>query len=257
MIPLRDSVPASRTPIVTYAIIAVCAVVWLVQLGDPELVLRLGMVPARVLDPEGFPRAALRVGWPAAAAAVPDWLTLLTCTFLHGGWLHFLGNMLFLWIFGDNVEDRLGRVGFVVFYLGTGVVASAAHLLIASHSVVPTIGASGAIAGVMGAYLLLYPRARVEVLMFIGIIGTIVVPAWVMLGLWFLLQFVEGTMTLGRAGDGGGVAVWAHIGGFVAGVLVVLLLRALGGLRTPPPSIEFVRRRFRPTRYVGRGYYRD
>lgn len=252
MIPLRDNVPASRRPVVTQAIVIACSVVWLVQLARPELVYELGMVPARVFDPTAplrVPVSSTRYALVDAPAAVPDWFTLLTCTFLHGGWFHFLGNMLFLWIFGDNVEDRLGRPGFVGFYLGCGIAASAAHLLISPDSAVPTIGASGAIAGVMGGYMLLYPRARVEVLIFLFFIIDIVsLPAVFFLGFWFVLQFIQGTQSL-RVSHGGGVAFWAHIGGFVAGVLVVLLLKQNGWLRPERIATPFQRRRvLRPTR---------
>ncbi|MFY9345214.1 MAG: rhomboid family intramembrane serine protease [Planctomycetota bacterium] len=180
MIPLRDDVPASRAPVVTRAIVVVCALAFVLQLGDPNgtLVEQYGMVPARVFDPGDHHVLLGPRGRPVAridAAGVPDWLTLVTCIFLHGGWLHFLGNMLFLWIFGDNVEDRFGRWRFLLFYVGCGVAASAAHLFSAPGSPVPTIGASGAIAGVMGAYLLLYPRARVEMLVVWGFFADVIV----------------------------------------------------------------------------------
>ncbi len=247
MIPLRDSIPASRPPVVRNALLGVCAVVFALQLGDPDgaLVERYGMIPARVLDPDGElvvrdPRGFGRVR--IGPAAVPEWLTLLTCTFLHGGWLHFLGNMLFLWIFGDNVEDRFGRVKFLVFYLGCGVAASAAHLWSAPGSPVPTIGASGAIAGVMGAYLFLYPRSRVQMVVIFGFfVDVIVLPAPFFLGYWFLLQLVQGSIDAGR---GAGVAWWAHIGGFVVGAAVAGALRLAERLRPEPPSVALTRRRY-------------
>ncbi|MFO1077714.1 MAG: rhomboid family intramembrane serine protease [Planctomycetota bacterium] len=246
MIPLRDSIPAQRRPVVTVAMIAICAAVFLLQLADPEggLIERYGMVPARVLGGEPparvFGLGAHRLGH----AAVPEWLTLFTCTFLHGGWLHFAGNMLFLWIFGDNVEDRLGRLGFAVFYVACGLAASATHLWIAPDSGVPTIGASGAIAGVMGAYMVLYPHSRVQMLWFWGFfVDVIVLPAPFFLGYWFVLQLLPGVMTLGETGRGG-VAFWAHIGGFVVGVLTALALRLLGRLRPEPPSVVLTRQRF-------------
>ena len=246
MIPLRDDVPASRTPIVTRAIVVACSIVFLLQLatGTDDLVERFGMVPARVLDPGMAlqvvdPRG--RVVMTIGPAAVPDWLTLVTCTFLHGGWLHFLGNMLFLWIFGDNVEDRFGRVAFVAFYLGCGAAASAAHLLASPESPVPTIGASGAIAGVMGAYLLLYPRARVQMLLVLGfLVDVVVLPASFFLVYWFVLQLVQSSLDRGM---GGGVAWWAHIGGFAIGALVAGLLRVFHALRPAPPNIVLSRRR--------------
>ncbi|HEB53343.1 MAG TPA: rhomboid family intramembrane serine protease [bacterium] len=239
MIPLRDSIPASRPPVVRNALVAACSLVFLLQLSDPrgELVAGFGMIPYRVHHGVTFELRA--AGW--SEAYVPEWLTLLTCTFLHGGWLHFLGNMLFLWIFGDNVEDRFGRLPFLLFYLGSGVAASAAHLLSAPDSPVPTIGASGAIAGVMGAYMLLYPRSRVEMLILFGFfIDVVVLPAPFFLGYWFLLQLVEGS--LGSA-QGAGVAWWAHIGGFVLGAAVAAVLRLFERLRPRPQEIVLKRRR--------------
>ena len=237
MIPLRASVPASRTPLVTYALLGVCALVFVAQLADRDdrLLLTFGMVPARVLDPAGLHQfRAFDHAFRLPDAAVPDWLTLLTCTFLHGGWLHFLGNMLFLWIFGDNVEDRFGRVPFLCFYLLCGVAASGAHLLSAPGSTVPTIGASGAIAGVMGAYLLLYPHSRVQMLIVWGFfVDFVVLPAPFFLGYWFLLQLVQSAMP---SGPGGGVAWWAHIGGFALGAAVAGGLRAFELLRPAPPT---------------------
>jgi membrane associated rhomboid family serine protease len=247
VIPLRDDVPASRTPVVTRAIVVACAVVFAMQLatGTDDLVERVGMVPARVLDPDASIAIVDRRGRVVetiGAAAVPDWLTLVTCTFLHGGWLHFLGNMLFLWIFGDNVEDRFGRVKFVLFYLGCGAAASAAHLLASPESAVPTIGASGAIAGVMGAYLLLYPRARVQMLVVWGfIVDFVVLPAGFFLVYWFLLQLLQSRLD---ASMGGGVAWWAHIGGFVIGAVVAGTLRVVHALRPAPPNIVLARRRY-------------
>jgi len=255
VIPLRDSVPTSRRPVVTQALIALCALVFAAQLADPEgeLFERLGLVPARLFDPDvehlvrevrRGPFGLVEHARPLLVPWVPDWLTLLTCTFLHGGWLHILGNMLFLWIFGDNVEDRLGRIGFLLFYLGCGAAASAAHLFIEPHSLLPTVGASGAIAGVMGAYLLLYPHSRVQMLVIWGFfVDFIVLPAPFFLGYWFLLQFLQGTMTLGRAANTGGVAFWAHIGGFVAGLVIAGVLKLTERLRPEPPSVDLSRRR--------------
>jgi membrane associated rhomboid family serine protease len=165
------------------------------------------------------------VSRPAAPSAVPSWLTLLTCIFLHGGWMHFLGNMWFLWIFGDNVEDRFGHIGFVVFYLACGVGASLAHLVAAAGSTAPTIGASGAIAGVMGAYFVLYPHAKVLTLVPIVIFLQIVVlPAPFFLAIWFLLQFLGGTTSVSGV-ETAGVAWWAHIGGFAGGAVIAWVLK--------------------------------
>lgn len=173
---------------------------------------------------------------------MPEWLTLLTCTFLHGGWLHVIGNLLFLWIFGDNVEDRFGRVPFLVFYLVCGAAASAAHLVSNPASTVPTVGASGAIAGVMGAYLFLYPHSRVSMLIVFGFfVDVVVLPAPFFLGYWFLLQLLEAGMT---DGAGGGVAWWAHIGGFALGGSVAAALRFMAWLRPAPPAVALSRRRY-------------
>jgi membrane associated rhomboid family serine protease len=154
-------------------------------------------------------------------------LTLVTSMFLHGGWLHFLGNMLYLWIFGDNVEDRLGHARFVLFYLLCGAAAALAHVFMNPASKIPTIGASGAIAGVMGAYFVLYPRSRVLALVPLFIIWEIIeVPAILFLGIWFLMQFFSGVGSIAAgAGERGGVAFWAHVAGFVAGMVAVLVLR--------------------------------
>jgi hypothetical protein len=249
VIPLRDSIPASRPPVVTWLLIGSCSLVFLAQLADRDGALfeQFGMVPARVLDPAGQHFVDDLVGQriyrhELRPAAVPDWLTLVTCTFLHGGWLHFLGNMLFLWIFGDNVEDRFGRLPFLLFYLGSGVAASAAHLATAGSSTVPTIGASGAIAGVMGAYMLLYPRSRVQMLVIWGFfVDFVVLPAPFFLGYWFLLQLLQGSLSLGHVG--GGVAWWAHIGGFVIGAAVAGVLKVTEHLRPEPRGVVLVRRR--------------
>jgi len=251
MIPLRDNIPSRTTPFVSYTMIGICVLVFLQQLGNERLVEQYGMIPKRVGNPNaeitirkpeivrvpgGFQRGIREQ--PAAESAVPPWLTLLTCIFLHGGWLHIIGNLWFLHIFGDNVEDRFGHVGFLLLYLGGGVAASAVHLWSNPGSTVPTIGASGAIAGVMGAYYVLYPRAKVLTLIPIFFfLYMIVVPAPVFLGIWFLIQFFQGTATLSSAQQGG-VAWWAHIGGFVAGAAVAWLLKGTRALRPPVESVR-------------------
>ncbi|MCB9877131.1 MAG: rhomboid family intramembrane serine protease [Planctomycetes bacterium] len=249
MIPLRDSIPTVRTPVVRNALVAICAVVFLLQfVGGDDLTFRLGLVPARLSHADASGGLEVSGRWFGRsgrvhidAALVPDWLTLVTCTFLHGGWLHILGNMWFLWIFGDNVEDRFGRAPFLLFYLGCGTAASLAHYLANPESPMPTIGASGAIAGVMGAYMLLYPHSRVLTLIPIGFfLMDAVLPAPLFLGFWFVLQLVQGTVD---AGLGGGVAWWAHIGGFAVGAAVAALLRLADRLRPQPPSVELLRRR--------------
>jgi membrane associated rhomboid family serine protease len=215
-LPLYDDNPIGRTPAVTYALIGMCIGAFLWQLGqDPEVVAyQFGMVPAVLLGNREL---------PSGLAIIPPGATLLTSMFLHGGWLHLGGNMLFLWIFGNNIEDLLGRLRFVVLYLGSGLAAALVQAFAAVHSQVPMIGASGAIAGVLGAYLMIYPRANVHCLVWIVIFFWIVtVPAWILLGLWFGMQLLSG-LAAGPAAPG--VAFWAHVGGFVAGVILFLLLR--------------------------------
>lgn len=240
MIPLHDNIPSRTTPFVNYAIIGITSVVFFIQLTTPEeakLVERYGMIPARVVHPdqpvkvnqyERTPDGKLKVvsERDAAPAGVPAWLTLVTCVFLHGGWMHFLGNMWFLYIFGDNVEDCFGHGKYALFYLGWGVAASAMHLVTAPGSTIPTIGASGAIAGVMGAYFLLYPHAKVMAIIPLFILFyTVVLPAPVFLGVWFLIQLFQGTVSISGT-EVAGVAWWAHIGGFVAGLAIAWLLRS-------------------------------
>ncbi len=261
MIPLRDNIPSRTAPFVNHALVGVCSVVFLLQVFEPSdqpsLVERFAMVPARVVDPDApvttrsirevqtpLGRQRFLEERPMAPAAVPPWLTLLTCTFLHGGWMHFLGNMWVLWIFGDNVEDRYGHVGYLIFYLACGVAASAAHFLVDRSSTMPTVGASGAIAGVMGAYFLLYPRARVLCLVPIFFFLQIMwLPAPIFLGIWFLIQFFQGTASI-TSMHSGGVAWWAHIGGFVAGLGVTVWLRnhhrLKGAVQTRRPGSDRV-----------------
>ena len=257
MIPLRDDNPTTTRPVVTIALIALCVIAFLFQGAAREtlddVTAHLSMVPARVSGEEDV---ILRVPYSRGRAArielpdawVPEWLTMLTCIFLHGGWLLLLGNVWILWIFGDNVEERFGRMRYLLLYLGTGGLASLTHFLSEPHSTLPTVGASGAIAGVMGAYLLLYPQARVLTLIPLGFLMHLtVVPAWVFLGIWFALQVVQGLFTLGVDGMGG-VAWWAHIGGFVAGIAFAALLRRRDRLQPPPRVLAL-----RGGRYRGSG----
>ena len=221
MIPLRDNIPPGSRPVVNYAILGITGLVFVFQLleggnGD-SMAERYGMIPARVFNPDArilVPELAAERGRfgirvreaqrEIAESGVPPWLTLFTCILLHGGWMHFLGNMWILYIFGDNVEDRFGHLGYLVFYVASGLAASAAHLFASADSVVPTIGASGAIAGVMGAYMFLYPRAKVMTLVPIFIfLEVMVLPAPVFLGLWFVLQFFQGALSITSAQTGG------------------------------------------------------
>ena len=218
-LPLYDDNPIGRPPVVTFALIGMCIGAFLWQLGqDPEIVAyQFGMVPAVVF---GYRELTPELG------IIPPWATLVTSMFLHGGWFHLGGNMLFLWIFGNNVEDLLGRARFVVLYLGSGVAAALIQALAATHSQVPMIGASGAIAGVLGAYLVTYPRANVHCFVWIVIFFWIVtVPAWILLGLWFAMQLISG---LEASPAAPGVAFWAHVGGFGTGIILFLLLRPRG-----------------------------
>jgi membrane associated rhomboid family serine protease len=230
LIPLRDDNPTLSTSVATFGVIAlnVAAWVFLQGLGDETAlarsVCRLGAIPGALLGrvPLG---AAIPLG-PHATCILgePNWLTLFTSMFMHGGWFHILGNLWFLWVFGDNVEDAMGPARFAVFYVLCGLAAAVAHLASDPASAVPTVGASGAIGGVMGAYAVLYPRAPVHMLLLLGFFFTrVVVPAYLMLGYWFLLQLLGGIPML--QGMGGGVAFWAHVGGFVAGIALVPLFR--------------------------------
>ena len=211
MIPLRDSIPGRRTPVTMLTLLGTNLFVFLytVGLGSPWEIQAFfetyGLVPARILGPD------------------PPYYTLFTSMFLHGGWLHLVGNMLYLWIFGNNVEDATGHLGFLVFYVLCGLAAAFAQILIQPASQVPMVGASGAIAGVLGGYLVLYPRARILALVPLGLfLHLIEVPAVLFLPMWFLLQLVYGIASLGvRSEFGGGVAFWAHIGGFVAGLVCI------------------------------------
>ena len=231
MFPLRDDNPTFRRPVITYSIIAINALVWLVLQGAGtgpaiyESICQYGLIPAELLNtaPVGtmVPLSnalACRIGSSA------NWFSLISSMFMHGSWFHILSNMWFLGIFGDNVEDRLGRVQFVVFYLVCGLAAAAAQIALNPSSIVPMVGASGAIGGVMGAYAILYPRARVETLLVLGFFITrIGVPAALMLGYWFLLQLLSASAAIG--GKVGGVAFGAHVGGFLMGIAIAYFFR--------------------------------
>ena len=230
MLPISDDNPTVTTPWMTYAIIAATLATWFLFQGagsDPALIQSVcttGLVPAELthLRPLGY-AVPLSREW---ACVVDDdainWLTPLTSIFLHGGWGHLLGNMWFFWVFGNNIEDSMGPWRFLAFYLICGLLAALAHIISSPSSAVPTVGASGAISGIMGAYLVLFPRARVNLLFFFVIfIKTIPVRAWVALLWWFGWQVVAALPALQGSADAGGVAVWAHVGGFVAGVLLI------------------------------------
>jgi membrane associated rhomboid family serine protease len=283
MIPLRDNIPSRTTPFVNYAMIAICAIVFLLQVAQPDdpmtpkLVERFGMIPQRIskpgepvemvverriaktpdgrvyVHPDGTP-VVEEIKREAAPSAVSPILTLLTCTFLHGGWLHFLGNMWFLYIFGDNVEDRLGHFAFAGFYLVGGVAASLSHYISQPMSPYPTLGASGAIAAVMGAYMVLYPHAKVLTLIPIFIfIQLLWLPAPFFLGIWFLIQIAQGVGSV-AGGEAEGVAWWAHIGGFALGALGAWLMHQTHHDR--PPVVQYRDGSDRMTAYRGVPYRR-
>jgi rhomboid family protein len=218
-IPLHDDNPTTRTPIVTYFLIGMSVGAFLWQLGHNERVIfyTFGMIPAELF---GLWRP------PQIYQAPAPWLKILTSMFLHGGWFHLLGNMLYLWIFGNNVEDVLGRGRYLFLYLACGFVAALAQAVSNPASHIPMVGASGAIAGVLGAYLLLHPSANVHCFVWIVIFFRIVnIPAWTMLSLWFAMQLASGLIV---ASGKPGVAFWAHVGGFVTGLVLVVVLRPQG-----------------------------
>jgi membrane associated rhomboid family serine protease len=227
MFPYRDENETQRLPIVTGTIIALNVLVWiLVQGAGSTLALArsvcdLGLIPGELTGslPVGT-RFPIGDGLVCATDPGRQISHLVTSMFLHGSWMHLLGNMWFLWIFGDNVEDSMGRLRFLSFYLLSGLAAAMGQVLASPNSAIPMVGASGAISGVMGGYLMLYPNVRVFAAVFLGFfITSVALPAWLMLGYWFLIQFVSGLAAFG--GDVGGVAFWAHIGGFVVGVVLV------------------------------------
>lgn len=216
MIPISDEMRTRRVPIITYGLIAINVLVFLLEffLGERAgaLLMSFGAVPAYVTDPVDHPLS---------------FLTLISSMFLHGGWLHLLSNMLYLYIFGDNVEDTFGRLGYVLFYLVAGVVAGLAQVVVAPKSMVPAVGASGAIAGVLAVYLVLYPTAPVRVLVpSFYFMRMARLPAVIVLGMWFVIQLFNGFLSLGmQTMATGGVAWFAHIGGFVTGLLAGFVLR--------------------------------
>lgn len=219
MLPLRDVNPTRTFPLVTIALIAVNVLVFIYELIlGPQVegfVQSWAIIPYEITHGVDLPPASIQ----------PIYLTLITAMFLHGGIVHIAGNMLFLWIFGNNIEDAMGSLRFIVFYLLCGLVAAFAQIAVGPNSDIPNIGASGAIAGVLGAYLLLFPRAEVQTLVFLGFFVRLVrLPALLFLGLWFVLQLFSGVAGLGMEATGG-VAWFAHIGGFIAGIVLINIFR--------------------------------
>jgi membrane associated rhomboid family serine protease len=218
MFPIHDDNPARITPYVTYVLLAagILVFLWQISLGDTEqfAVYSFGVIPSVLFGVRSL---------PVELEVLPAWMTIFSSMFLHGGWMHLIGNMLYLWVFGNNVEDSMGHTRFIVFYFLCGALAALTQAVFNPASEIPMIGASGAISGVLGAYLLLHPRARILVVIPIGIlIYTPWIAAYWVLGFWFVLQLVNSIVA---AGDNGGVAYGAHLGGFVAGMLLIPLFK--------------------------------
>ena len=231
MFPIRDENPHFIKPYATYTIVALNVLAWFFIQGfgsEPSLsqsVCQLGLLPGELLQlvPAG---STIQVG-PNTICQITDassWISVLSHMFLHGSWMHIIGNMWFLWIFGNNVEDSMGHLRFVIFYLLCGFAAAGLQIMTNPSSIIPMVGASGAIGGVMGAYVLLYPRVTVHLLVWLGFfVTTFAIPAIWMLGYWFFIQLIGGFTSFGRSG--GGVAFWAHVGGFIAGALLILIFQ--------------------------------
>jgi membrane associated rhomboid family serine protease len=237
LLPLSDDNTGRRsTPYIVYLFLAINILVFILQFtqGD-RFTLGYAAVPYEIINNTDL--VGPRGGIPQAPGPAPIWLTLFSSMFMHGGFMHIASNMLFLWVFGDNIEDNFGHIKFVVFYLICGLIASFSQILLDPQSIIPTLGASGAIAGVLGAYLVMFPRNRVHSLLPLGIIWTTVeVPAWVMLGLWIVMQFfsqVAAITSHTAQTRSGGVAYMAHIGGFIAGMILVFLFRTRQKNRGP------------------------
>ena len=236
MIPLSDpDLHRRSSPYVTIALIAINVAVFLYELSlnsvqTEVFFYRWGLIPAELTSGDEFTRLFAGRAVLDITSPLPAWGTVFTAMFIHGGFMHIAGNMLFLWVFGDNIEDRMGHVQFLIFYLACGVAATWTQVAFNMGGEVPNIGASGAIAGVLGAYLLLYPQSRINTLVMFVFITVVRLPALYLLGFWFLLQLFSGAGSLGPgAYASGGVAYWAHVGGFVAGLLAIALYMRLRG----------------------------
>jgi membrane associated rhomboid family serine protease len=247
VIPIGDEDTGGRPgiPYFNVAIIAINVVVFLYQLLDPNFTNGYSTVPAEITSGKDIVGQFLLTAPDGTSFEIdeapgpsPIWLTLFTSMFMHGGWLHIGGNMLFLFIFGDNIEKAYGHLKYLAFYLVCGIIAGLAHVLSQPDSIIPSLGASGAISGVMAAYLVLFPTNRIRVLLALGLVllRPIMVPAIVMIGVWALLQFINGLGAIAVTDQTSGVAYWAHIGGFVAGVVITFLARPFLDRGTAPPS---------------------
>ena len=222
MFPLRDENPTTLSPLSTLGVIAACSAVWVFLQGAGmseetyySSICNLGVIPAELtgsfnMSTQEGPCPTGGIGWP----------TLFTSMFSHGSWMHLIGNMWFLWIFGNNIEDAMGHMRFMVFFILTGLIADGAHIFLSPDSSIPTVGASGAISGIMGAYFILYPKARIETFVFYHVMP---IPAWAFLGIWMGMQFLG--LGAPETGDGGGIAYAAHLGGLFAGLGLVFLFR--------------------------------
>lgn len=214
--PLKDDNPTNSTPVLTIGLIALCSLVFMYEIlvGMQEVIVQFGLIPAVLLG---------TVYMPPEFNAAPPTATLFTSMFLHGGWMHLIGNMLFLWVFGNNIEDVLGKFRFILFYTLCGLGAAGLQILINPDSQIPMVGASGAISGILGAYIILYPRVKVLTLIFFGIITMVRIPAVWLLGVWIGYQILFAFLDAGNTG--GGTAWFAHIGGFVFGVGLIFVLK--------------------------------
>jgi len=242
MLPISDDPgPRRRFPIVNYALIAINIAVFVYEVTQPNQCFEVAYstIPAGIVHGHPYPISQIISGCPYGQPS-PVYITLLTSMFLHANLLHIAGNMLYLFIFGDNVEDRLGHIPYLIFYLFCGLVASVAQIVVSPDSTIPNLGASGAIAGVLGAYLIFYPGSQVRTIIFLGFFFTLArLPALLVIGLWFVLQFFSGLATLSTNPQAGGVAYFAHIGGFVAGLLIALILRPLIKQKTYKQSYPY------------------
>lgn len=233
MIPLSDpDIPRRTKPYVNYALIAACGLVFLYELfigpsGREAFFYRYGLIPKELTSGVDLTRLVGPGGVLDIDSGVPAWVTIFTSMFVHGDIMHFAFNMLFLWVFGDNIEDRLGHVKYLLFYLVAGIIAAWTQVALNPSSDVPMIGASGAIAGVLGGYLLLYPFSQIRTLVILFVIFYIRIPAFILLGFWIILQFVSGLGSLGPHAQAGGTAYWAHVGGFLAGMLMMAVLKVV------------------------------
>ena len=247
MYPLTDSdLTAHSRPVINLTLIGLCTIVFVYELvigssGRFIFFYQFGLIPAELAHGINYESLVTPAGTFDITSPIPNWATMFTSMFIHGDWMHFAFNMLFLWVFGDNIEDRFGHLRYLLFYLAAGVAAVWLQIAVNTMSQVPTIGASGAIAGVLGAYLLLFPYSRIRTAIIFFFITFVRIPALYLLGFWFLLQFVGGIGSLGPSAQTGSVAYWAHIGGFVLGIGVVTLYKLATRQRLWPKGPESTR----------------